>query len=373
MNRYSASPKSIAKKLISAKILRQMYEIQKMPSPAIAKIYGYDPKSIRDLLRKHGIRVRTKSEARRLLFNINIPKGELKEFYLQKRMSSPEIAKKFNCGPSFIRKKLREYNIPIRSLQEALLLSNKPHYPRYNFSKDLKEKAYLIGFRVGDLHVYSTSIRSLSISMNTTKHEQIKLFKRLFSKYGHIWEGKPDRAEAISMHCYLNKTFGFLLPKKDSIASWILKNKKLFGAFLAGYADAEGSFCLCGREGVFHIRSQDKNILWQIRNKLVSLGILLRPSQIVRRAGEIDKWGVKSNKNVWAIFIYRKDALLKLIDLLNPYLKHSAKRKSMEVVKENIFWRNKKYNRHQRSKWDKLYLKENINYVRPQSLVFGKI
>jgi len=72
---------------------------------------------------------------------------ELKELYLKKKLSSPKIAERLNCSPTFVRNKLREYGIPIRSLKEALLLSNTPKYPRYNFNGDLKEKAYLIGFR----------------------------------------------------------------------------------------------------------------------------------------------------------------------------------------------------------------------------------
>ena len=58
--------------------------------------------------------------------------------------------------------------------------------------------------------------------------------------------------------------------------------------------------------------------------------------------------------------MHRKVALLKLIDLLNPYLKHADKRKRMQVVKNNILERDKRYNNRQDTIWYKLYLKEGI-------------
>ena len=352
---------------VSPKKLKELYWQRKISSPEIAKIYHYTPVRIRNLLRKYKIRIRTKSEAKRLLFKVVVPKKELREFYLKEKLSSPKISKKFGCSPGLIRNRLREYKIPIRSIQEALPLSNIPKYPRDNFSGNVEEKAYLIGFRRGDLHARQARSRTIVVSMSSSKKAQHKLFKNLFLKYGHIWQGwtkAPDGTWEISMHCYLNNTFKFIIDKKDLIEPWILKNKKYFAAFLAGYTDAEGSFCICGGNGVIYVGSQDKTIIHQIRQKLIELGILCRPPQIKRKKGTRDIRGTISNENIWGLWIHRKDSILKLIDLINPYLKHANKRKGVEIVKNNILERNKNYNRHQASKWDKLYLDEKINYVR---------
>jgi len=342
--------------------LRKLYKTKKLSSPEIAKIYHCDPKSIRELLRKYKIKVRTKSEARKLFFNINIPKKELKKLYLKEKLSSPKIAEKYNCSAEFIRNKLREYKIPIRSIQEALPLSNKPIYPRYNFNGNLEEKAYLIGLRKGDLHIYSINEKNSTIvaSTNSTKLEMIDLLTKTFTPYGHTWKGKPAKNKAICFRCYLNKTFSFLLGKEDKIESWILKNKRCFAAFLAGYTDSEGTFCLCSNNAVFSIRSQDKNILHQTRNKLVKLGIFLRPPQMVRGKGTEDIRGTISNKDIWGLWIHRKDALLKLFDLLNPYLRHKDKQSRVKILKENISQRNKKYKNKQDTKWYREYAKEGI-------------
>lgn len=342
--------------------LRELYLGQRISSPEIAKIYHCDPRYIRDLLRKYKIKIRTKSEAIRLLFKITISKKELKMLYLKEKLSSFKIAKRFNCSPSFIRNKLREYNISIRSLKEALPLSNKSRYPQKDFDGNLEEKAYLIGFRQGDLHVEAASKNSSSvfISVGSTKPELIKIVEQSFSPYGRIWKSEPNKNGVVNIWCSLNRTFDFLLVKKDLIEPWILRNKNYFAAFLAGYTDAEGSFCLCRGDGVYSIRSQDKNILHQIRERLINLGILLRPSQVVRKKGTKDIRGTVSNKDIWAIFMHRKDAILKLTDLINLYLRHVDKRNQMEIVRNNILERNKKYNNRRDTIWYKLYLKEGV-------------
>jgi len=346
----------------SFKILKNLYLQQKKSSPEIAKIFDCRPEYIRMLLRKYGIKIRSKSEAKRLFYNIIIGKKELRKLYIKDKISSIKIAKKFHCDSSLIRRRLKEYKIPIRSIREALPLSNLPKYKQYNFSGNSEEKAYLIGFSRGDLHVYSRSANSSSIFINvgSTKTDLIKIVEQSFSSHGHIWKSKLYKNGTIYIFCSLNRSFNFLLDKKDLIRPWILRNKKCFAAFLAGYIDAEGTFCLCGENAVFSIRSQDKNIIKKIRVKLIELGILLRPAQIVRKKGTKDIKGTISNKDIWALYIYRKDALLKLIDLVSPYLKHADKKKRTEILKENIYRRNKNYNRRSTNKYDKLYLNQSM-------------
>jgi len=303
-----------------------------------------------------------------------VPKNFLRRLYLEEKLSSYQIAQKLNCSQSFIMKKLKEYKVPTRSIQDAKALT-KPRYKRKNFNGSLGQKAYLIGFRIGDLYINQTHKNSptLRIGTNSTKTAQIELVEKLFKPYGHIWKSRPyflksktttRIQKAVHIRCFVNRSFDFLKDKKDEIVPWILKSKKYFAAFLAGYIDAEGSFCICGGDGVAYVGSQDKNIIHQIQKKLIELGILCRPPQIKRKKGTRDIRGTISNEDVWGVWIHRKNAILKLINLINPYLKHADKRRRMKILMNNILERDKKYNRHQRSKWDKLYLKEDINYVR---------
>ncbi len=350
----------LLKDRITKKDLNRLYKMEKLSSPKIAEIYNCNPRYIRELLRGYNIRVRSKSEARNLLVGINIPKRKIAKMYLEQKKSSNQIAKELNCSPSLIRNRLKEFNIPTRKVKEALGLSNKPKYKRYDFSGDLVEKAYLIGFSKGDLHIERNTFRTIISSMNSSKEEQIELFQELFTKYSHVWTGLPGKENVVGTRAYLNNTFSFLLDLEDTIYDWILSDKDNFLGFLAGYIDAEGSFCLCGGDAVFSVRSQDKNILCLIREKLIELGVLLRPAQIARKKGTRDKFGTISNEDIWAIRVHRKDSLIKLMDMLDCHIKHIDKRRRMKILRKNIDFRNKKYNRCQGSKWDKLYLKEGI-------------
>ena len=301
---------------------------------------------------------------------VNISKDKLQKLYLVKRLSEYEIARMFHCHQMTISRKLREFKISTRTICEAAMNRAKRFYGKKlkDFSGNLEEKAYLIGFRLGDLHVSQAGGKTnkpvIRIRVNSTRPEEIQLFKKLFSKYGYIWQGRKDCEGAVSVRCYLNQTFSFLIPKEDQIENWIQRNKKHFMAFLAGYSDAEGTFTICRDDGVFAIRAQDKKIIWQIYSNLNKIKILCKQPKIAKPAGDVDYRGIKNNKDTWCLMIYRKDSLLRLIELIDPYLKHLKRRRDMIIVKNNIIIRNKKYNNQQDRRWHKTYFIKNNNYVR---------
>ena len=79
---------------------------------------------------------------------VDIPERVLKDLYLNKKMSSLEIAEKLGTvNARTIRKKLKKFGIPTRSLSEALTRKFKKP-----FSNDLNEKAYFFGLRAGDFY-----------------------------------------------------------------------------------------------------------------------------------------------------------------------------------------------------------------------------
>lgn len=287
---------------------------------------------------------------------VNIDKSDLEKLYLVDMRGSYEIAKTLNCSASLVRKRLKEFGIKSRSVQEAKALT-KPRYPRKDFSGNFREKAYLIGFRIGDLHISKTHPNSptIRISTNTTKKVQCTLFKELFSRYGHVKQYNIDKNGATSIRAFVNNSFSFLLEKDDKISNWILQNNTYFLNFLAGYIDAEGSFCIYnGYDGVFSLRSQDKNIIWNIYTKLRERGILCKSPKLVWPAGEI-RGNIRNNKDAWALFVYRKDSLLELIKLLKPLLRHGKRFKDMLVIEENVRDRNRKYGFRKDNRWLKTY------------------
>lgn len=287
---------------------------------------------------------------------IKLDVKKLQQLYLFDKLGSYEIAEILKCSASHVRDSLKEAGIRTRSVQESKSLM-KPRYPRKDFSGNLKEKAYLIGFRLGDLYATKTHPNSptIRIGTNSTKEDQLVLVENLFSKYGHVKRSNRDKNGAIHIRAFVNNSFDFLLPKKDGIDGWILNNQSCFITFLAGYADAEATFCICGGDGVFSIKTQDKNILFAIWKKLNSMDILCKKPSMFRVAGFVDNRGIKNNKDAYIFTIYRKDSLLSVISLLKKYLKHGKRIKDMVVVEKNINDRNLKYNFKKDNRWYKTY------------------
>lgn len=320
--------------------LRKLYLTNKLSSVEMGKVYSCSGCCIRGKLHKFGITIRSLSEVRILERGIIISEKELERLYLKDRLSTGKIAKIFHCDDETIRCRLHKFNIPVRSKFEANRI-----YPLYNFTWDLEEKSYLIGFRIGDLWVglIRKNSQTIVVRCSSTRMEQIDLIKNLFNSYGHVKINDKDKRGAFKIRCHLNMTFDFLLNKKDEIPKWIYNNDKYFMAFLAGYFDAEG--CMGVRKdntaGLW-ISSDDKNILHQIYRKLNALNVRCLKPKISRKKGFTDNFGTRNNDR-WTIGVFRKSSLLRLLDFMGKYLKHLRNTKTMKMVIENIYERNKKF------------------------------
>ena len=315
--------------------LRRLYLDEGLSAEEIAKIYGCSGRTVFDRLRKYGINTRCSA--------IKIPEDKLRQLYLDEELSSCKIAEIFGCSDGTVRNNLQKYGIKARSRGEAIAIV-KQKYPRCDFSGNPIERAYLIGFRSGDLHVMKRRKegRTITVHCGTTTTEQIELIKELFEPYGHVWVAeKLDKAGSISIQAYLNMTFAFLLPKEDNIPAEILEDDRLFAAYLAGYIDAEGSIRVsttkCNRKEYeyanFTLSSCDKNILHQIHAKLVSLGIECPAPKIDKKRGDASVKGTKYNQDLWRLGVNAQDAVQKLFDLITPYLKHAKRKADLEKAR----------------------------------------
>src|SRR3989338_2642447 len=205
----------------------------------------------------------------RLMNKIVIPKGKLEKLYLHEKKNAYQISKELKCGSTTVYRKLEHYKIKRRDNSSCHLRYNKK-----SFSGDNKEKAYLIGFRLGDLHVRkavdSPGCKTIRLESHTTKTEQIFLIRSLFEKYTNV-HCKGISNKTLRALCFLDESFSFLLPKKDRIENWIIKDRTLFLAFLAGYIDAEGHIGVHSKsKGRFLvIQTQDKGIIKSIYKNLM--------------------------------------------------------------------------------------------------------
>lgn len=272
---------------------------------------------------------------------LNITREELEKYYIKQRLSSRKIAKIYKCAYSTIDRKVKGFGFETRTLANAHII-----YKRSDFSGNMAEKAYLLGFRIGDLRVrkvYKNS-ETIHVDCGSTKMEQIDLISRLFSSYGRVWISKPSKANKIQIECFLNNSFNFLLEVNPSIIeSWIVSKRTYYANFLAGFTDAEGSIFISAGKATYALGNYNKKLLLQIKEYLQQFGIESR--SIVRsvRKGLIASHGYRYNHDYWTLTISRKTELLKLFKFIGPYLKHAKRINQMEIAINNITLRNKLY------------------------------
>jgi len=282
---------------------------------------------------------------------VDIPKRVLKDLYLNKKMSSLKIAEKLGTvNARTIRKKLKKFGIPTRSLSEALTRKFKKP-----FSNNLNEKAYFLGLRAGDFYA-KWARRSIRVQTTTTHLAQIDLSKNAFRNYGetcvYLTKNK-SREDEWFVYVDLHSSFRFLLKKPNKIPDWILKDKKYFLQFLAAYMDCEGSWKIQKSHQkhirfMFKIRTGDLKILKQIKKKLEMLNY--HPYlYLENKKGTKLSYGI-CNQDIFDLTLNRKGEIISLVNKLLPLSKHSEKIRKMNFILEN---KNKKWNEIQ-EKWIEL-------------------
>ncbi len=308
--------------IISKERLFDLYINKKFSTQKISKILEISSCTVYNRLIELNIPIRCKNI-------VKIDRKELKELYIEKNLSCSKIGKMFDCDKVTIFKKLKKFNLNKKNLSQA-----NTKYSKKKFDGDNKLKAYMIGFRLGDLNVKAINENStIFVKSSTTKEEQYNLIKEVYGKYGHF-KFKFNN-DVYGMYCNLDKSFSFLLPKKDDIESWILEKNCYFFAFLGGYADAEGNFGVYQNRARFRLGTYDKNILMQIKDRLNSLGIITR----LNLEGKAVKG--KNNQDFYRLSVNEKESLLRLIKFIRLYIKHKKRCEDMILVERNILERNK--------------------------------
>lgn len=335
---------------IERRKLEHLYFDQNLSISSIAKMYNCSYATIWGRMRKFKIKPRSLSEAMKLIMEtrkLQIPEEELRNFYEKRKFSILKIAKIYNCHHQTVLCKMKGFGIKSRKPSEANTI-----YVKHNFLGNLSEKAYLIGFRTGDLYVYRINKggETIRIEGTSTKPTQIRLIEKLFSRYGHIYKYKIKGFRGDSfwrIHYLVNSTFNFLLNKISKIPPWVLNNEKYFFSFLAGYIDAEGCIYIANTkipQANFVLSSYDKNILFQLWKKLNLLNICCPKPRISAKRGYItEKKPIPYTQNYWGLSVHSKSSLINLFNKILPFVKHEEKKEMIQRALKNIQWRNKTF------------------------------
>lgn len=265
---------------------------------------------------------------------IHIPSADLRNLYVNQDWPHARIAKKYGCSSATVRNRIIELNIPVKTKSQA-----QSKYAKRDFAGSETERAYILGFRYGDLNVYMPGGESETVVVrcHSTHRVQEEVFKKLFSRYGHITVSRNKYSS--HMNCYLNTSFNFLIPKFNSTVLKFLKSKKALCAFTAGYVDAEGTFGINQGKGRFKIDAYDADILQLIDTFLQGEGIHTK-YRLLAHKGET-KYGTTWNEDLWRLNVNDAQALERFIKKMLPYLLHKKRIKDARNVLRNINMRRK--------------------------------
>ncbi|MBN1811245.1 MAG: hypothetical protein JXA14_05355 [Anaerolineae bacterium] len=291
-------------------LAQKWYTEQQLSTAAIAERLGCSETAVRNKLIQYGIERRTPWAHNA----VDLDEDELRRLYEEEGLTLKTIAEVYGCSPATVSRKMSRYGVEARPPW-------REHYPRHDFSSNPLEKAYLVGFRLGDLTVRRAEL-SIEVIMTTTCQEQVELMHDLFDRYGHVYEHRtPDGR--VFMQVRLNKTFDFLLPKKDCVPDWILADDERFFACLAGYIDADGSIRIAGSHSArLDIQSYDSGFQQDTWKQLTVQGFSLSEPAVVVPAGYINAAGIIRNKDTWGLNIHRRREVARLLQRLIPHLKH---------------------------------------------------
>lgn len=298
--------------------LINLYIKEKLSTYKIAALVGCNVRTVANKMKAYKVKARSIKKG-------FISKNRLIDLYQNKRLSLKKIGVMYKMTSSGILKRVKKYRIPLRRSWETNTGTKLP------FEGTFEEKAYMIGFRLGDLGVRQSSERTklIIVGSNTTKHEQVTLIKGLFNKFSKVWVSSPNLIGVMSVSTILHPSFSFLLPKNDQVEDWVRLNNNYMRAFVAGYIDAEGSFGIYNNRAKFRLGSYDKNILKEIYKWL--------KSQRIKSLFELErKKKLGQNQNFWRITINEAGSLLLFCKTFRQHIKHKKRREDLKRAIENI-------------------------------------
>jgi len=288
-------------------------------------------------LKKNNIALRNHKEASRSHIDVDFLIKKYREVKFVRKLS-----KELGISRKTINKILNENGLQALDNDTAIRLDHLK-YPKAPFNGSDKEKAYIYGFVMGDVHAYKKSKFTLALITHSTHRTFVHLFTQLFSPYGNIMNKFRLHRNEWRLLAHVDyESFKFLLDRKyDNIPSWITQEN--FESFLAGFVDSDGTVMI-KRAGKFfqlviRLFGQDKDVLLEVQKRLDQVGFKSNLT-LNFKAGTERMWKdkiMRYNKDYYVLEVSGKKAAIELLS--NIPLRHSEKierkKQMIEIYERN--------------------------------------
>ena len=261
----------------------------------------------------------------------------IQHLHHEKGVSLTDLAKLVgNKTSGYMSWAARQLGIQPRDFEEARLAGIKQKvrkYERKPFDGTDEDKAYILGFRHGDLYVSRPWVGATSVSTSTTHPAEAKLFTELFSPYGHVYQypryKKDTQSYEWNLQTILDNSFEFLLDEMSTSWQFMSKKENAFLSYLAGIVDSEGYIDISRNAKntaiVLNIYNTNTELLNFCRNQLLHLGYSPLELYLDKEIGtRMSKWGIEHKKDYWRVVLARFEQVQSLLNSLP--LRHEEKK-----------------------------------------------
>jgi len=315
--------------------LEKFYLAQRLSAMKISRIYGLkypNPKSGESMvlwyLKKFGIKRRDPAE------HIRKVSEEMVDQWVRRYVAGESLKQIAGdlVGSVTVFEHLKKRGVQLRDKVDAQIEAVTKH-SRNPFSRDADERAYLVGFRVGDLDVVRHG-RAVRVRTGTTHPKMAELFQQLFGRYGYVhayakrakWTGYEWNLEAD-----LDGTFEFLLLGKSGVPPEFAAKPHLFYSFLAGLFDAEGSIYPHRKKWGTSFEIQISNVNFQLLTSIFRcMQRMNYDPKLEFRNQEPERLGYRRSGTIWRIRLWRHKEVARL--LMELPLKHGERTAKKELA-----------------------------------------
>lgn len=173
----------------------------------------------------------------------------LDELHNGRRLSLLRISQMVGKSYTKIWGLCRALEMPTRNVAEADRNSAelRSKHKRSPFDGTEEERAYMLGFKNGDLTALQVSGTAVMVTSTTTHPAFANLFRELFEKYGPVYQypmQEKGKGYKWKLAVRLDNSFQFLLASGAIALSLVSRDRRAFMSWLAGLLDSDGSINL---------------------------------------------------------------------------------------------------------------------------------
>jgi hypothetical protein len=226
----------------------------------------------------------------------------------------------------------RALEIHTRNLAEADTASaeSRSKHKRTAFDGSEEDRAYMLGFKNGDLTAWQVSGTAVMVTSTTTHPAFADLFHKLFQRYSHVYQYpmfEEGRGYKWKLAARLDNSFRFLLCTAIEAAELFAANRRLYISWLAGLIDSDGNIQSSQDRGYDRVRiiiyNSNLALLESIIAHSRSIGFEFTGPYLVQKAGTITQRGIRYTKDHWQIDLQQTKAAQNL--LFELPIQHSEK------------------------------------------------